>query len=102
MAFYTEKFLTKRRQWWFKNLHKVQVFVNSTWYTGTIQKKAIEGDQIVIHASFPELTGTACTISTLRVIDIDGEVAAQVSESITKAAGQGVFIKLELPITEEG
>ena len=101
MAFYTANFLEKRRRWWMKNIVKVEAFVGSVWYTGTIQKKELEGDKIVIHAVFSELTATACTITSLRVIDLDGETAAQKSESIKKAAGQGVLIKLELPITEE-
>ena len=50
---------------------------------------------------FTDLTASACTITSLRVIDIDGEVAAQKSDNITKAAGQGVLIKLDLPITEQ-
>lgn len=101
MAFYTDTFLNKRRQWWMKSIVKVQAFVGSSWYTGTIQKKALEGEKIVIHAVFDDLTALACTITSLRVIDIDGETAAQKSENITKAAGQGVLIKLELPIIEE-
>ena len=101
MAFYTENFLKKRRTWWLKTLLKIEAFVGSTWYAGTIQKKTIDGDKIVLHAAFPDLTALSCTIIGLRVIDIDGEVAAQKSESITKAAGQGVLIKLELPIKEE-
>lgn len=101
MAFYTDNFLKKRRQWWMKNIDKVQAFVGSSWYTGAIQKKELQGDIIVIHAVFAELTDTAGTITSLRIIDIDGEVAAQKSESITKAAGQGVLIKIELPITEK-
>lgn len=101
MAFYTENFLLKRRRWWMNNIHQVQAFVGSAWYTGEIQKKALEDDKIVIHVVFPELTGMSCTITSIRVIDIDGETAVQKSESITKAAGQGVLIKLELPIIEE-
>lgn len=101
MSFYTENFLNKRRIWWMKNIAKVEALVGSTWYTGTIQKKALEGEKIVIHAVFSQLTDLACTITNLRVIDIDGEVAAQKSDNITKAKGQGVLIKLELPITEE-
>ena len=101
MAFYTPNFLKKRRVWWMKNIAKVEALVDSTWYTGTIQKKALEGDKIVIHAVFADLTASACTITSLRVIDIDGEVAAQKSENITKAANQGVMIKIELPITEQ-
>lgn len=100
MAFYTDKFMEKRRRWWMKNIHSVQVYADGAYHTGTIQKKALEGDTIIIHAVFEDLTDIACTITTLRVIDIDGEVAAQRSESIKKAAGQGVLIKIELPITE--
>lgn len=101
MSFYTSQFLQKRRDWWMKNIAKVEILVGSSWYTGTIQKKEIEGDKIVIHAVFEALTASARTITSLRVIDIDGEVAAQKSENITKAAGQGILIKLELPIVEE-
>ena len=101
MAFYTDSFLAKRRRWWMKNIDKVQAFVGSTWYTGAIQKKALENDTIVIHAVFDDLAALACTITSMRVLDIDGEVAAMRSESITKAAGQGVLIKLVLPISEK-
>lgn len=101
MAFYTDNFLKKRREWWMKNIAKVQAFVENTWYTGHVQRKTLEGDTIVLHVVFTELTDIACTITNLRVIDIDGETAAQKAESITKAAGQGVLIKIELPITEE-
>ena len=101
MAFYTDNFLTKRRRWWMKNLHQVQAFMGSAWYTGEIQKKELEGDKIVIHVVFSEIAGMSGTITSIRVIDIDGDTAAQKSENITKAAGQGVLIKLELPIIEE-
>ena len=101
MAFYTSNFLRKRREWWAKSIVKIEVLVESTWYTGAIQKKALEGDKIIIHAVFSDLTASACTIASVRVIDADGEVAAQKSERISKAAGQGVLIKLELPITEQ-
>ena len=99
--FYTEQFLQKRRNWWMKNLIKVEANVGSTWYEGDIEEKELEGDTIVMHVVFENLTDLACTISSLRVIDIDGEVAAQTYENITTAAGQGVLIKIELPIKEE-
>lgn len=101
MAFYTDNFLSKQRMWLLHNIEKVQAFVGSVWYTGDIQKKKLEGNKVVLHVVFPELTEMSCTIASIRVIDIDGETAAQKSENITKAAGQGVLIKLELPITEE-
>lgn len=101
MKFYTENFLEKRRRWWMNNIAKVEVLVGSTWYTGAIQKKALEGETIVIHAVFTELAASVCTITSLRVIDVDGEVAALMTENITKASGQGVLIKIELPITDK-
>ena len=101
MAFYTDNFLLKRRQWWLKNIHQVQAFVGSAWYTGDIQKKELQGDTVVLHIVFPDLTPESCTITSIRVIDIDGETAAQQSDSIIKAAGQGILLKLELPIKEE-
>lgn len=101
MAFYTDNFLAKRRRWWMKNIAKIEAFAGSKWYTGAIQKKNVDGDKVVIHAVFSDLTASAFTITSLRVIDIDGEVAAQISENIKTAAGQGVMIKLELPIVEE-
>lgn len=101
MAFYTDTFLDKRRKWWLKSIHRVEAKVGSVWYTGALQKKELENDKIVIHAVFPELTASACTITGLRVIDIDGEVAALKSESITTLAQQSVLIKIELPIKEQ-
>lgn len=101
MAFYTENFLEKRRKWWMRNIWQVQAAAGSTWYTGDIQKKKLEGDKIVIHAVFPTLTPLATTVTNIRVLDIDGQVAALKTENIKKAAGQGVLIKLELPIIEQ-
>ena len=101
MAFYTDNFLKKRREWWMKSIAKVQAFASGKWSEGTIQQKKLDGNKIVIHAVFTDLTAPACTITSVRVIDIDGETAAQKSDNITTAAGQGVLIKLELPITEE-
>lgn len=101
MKFYTEKFMEKRRVWWMKSIAKVEVLVGSTWHSGAIQKKYIDDDKVVIHAVFSDLTALVCTITNLRVIDIDGDVAAQKTENITKAAGQGVLIKIELPINEQ-
>lgn len=101
MAFYTANFLEKRRKWWMRNIVQVQAYAGSTWYTGHIQKKALEGDKIVIHAVFPDLTALNTTITSLRVMDIDGQEAARKSENIKKAVGQGILIKLELPIIEQ-
>ena len=84
-----------------RNIWQVQAAAGGTWYTGDIQKKQLEGDKIVIHAVFPALTSLATTVTSLRVLDIDGQVAATKTENIKKAVGQGFLIKLELPIIEQ-
>jgi hypothetical protein len=100
MAFYNNTYLNNRRTQWMKSIHSVEVQVGGTWHTGDIQKKVVEGDAVVIHAIFSTLHTTAATITQSRVIDIRGEVAAEQAENITKAAGQGIMIKLVLPIRE--
>jgi len=101
VAFYTSNFLAKRRTWWMKNIHKVQAKVGSNYVDGTIQRKAIEGNNIVIHAVFSGLNGgAAATITGIRIIDIDGEVAAEQPDNVSVASGQGAIFKITLPITE--
>lgn len=104
MAFYTSNYLAKRRQSWLKSIYKVQAKVGSTYYDGVMQKKAIEGNNIVINAVFSALDSSAVTITGLRVYDTDGEIAADVAltvdQQITKASGQGTVFKIVLPIIE--
>lgn len=100
MAFYTTNFLANRRNQWMKSIQSIQVQVGSAWHTGDIQKKAVEGDSVVIHAVFSSLHTVAATITRSRVLDVRGEVAAEQAENITKVAGQGAMIRLVLPIRE--
>jgi len=100
MPFYTSNFLANRRDQWMKSIQSIQVQVSGTWHTGDIQKKAVEGDSIVIHAVFSSLHTVAATITRSRVIDVRGEVAAEQPENIIKVAGQGAMIRLVLPIRE--
>ena len=74
--------------------------VGSTWYRGDINQKKIEGDNLVIMVTFPQLDNSAVTICASRVIDSRGEVAAQQTRTISKVAGQGTMIKLTIPIYE--
>ena len=101
MAFYTSNFLAKRRTWWMKNINAVQAKVGGSYVDGTIQRKAIEGNNIVIHAVFSGLNGgAAATITGVRIIDIDGEVAAEQADNVAVASGQGAIFKITLPIIE--
>jgi len=101
MSYYTEDFLSQRREQWLRAISQVQAQVDDTWYDGEIQTKEIDGTNIVIIAVFSSLDEVAGTISASRIIDNRGAVAAEQSENISKAVGQGAMIKIVLPIVED-
>lgn len=100
MEYFYKNFMNHRRTQWLRALHSVEVQTSGTWYRGEINKKEIEGDTLVILATFPELDATACTITASRIIDVRGEVAAYQQRVIEKNSGQGCMIKLTIPIYE--
>ena len=83
MAYFSDTFMGHRRNQWL-----------------TINQKRIEGDTLVILATFPTLDSVECTISASRLIDVRGEVAAYQQRLVEKVAGQGVMVKLTIPIYE--
>lgn len=100
MAYFETNFLKYRREQWKRSIVRVEVQANGTWYPGDINKKEVEGDTLVIMATFPSLDSSAVTISASRLIDARGEVAAYQTRAIQKVAGQGVMIKITVPIYE--
>lgn len=100
MAYFQNNFLKYRREQWKRSIVRVEVQVGSSWISGDINKKEIEGDTLVIMATFPSIDNSAATISASRLIDARGEVAAYQTRAIQKVAGQGVMIKITVPIYE--
>ena len=100
MGYFNDTFMGYRRKQWLRSIHAAEVQVGGTWYRGDISKKEIEGDTLVINATFPELDSVACTISALRLIDIRGEEAAYQQRLIKKVSGQGTMLRLTIPIYE--
>ena len=100
MGYFKESFTTRRREQWLRSIHAVEVQVGSTWHRGVISKKALEGDELVIMATFPDLDSVACTITASRIIDTRGEEAAYQARKINKVSGQGTMIKITIPIYE--
>lgn len=100
MAYFQSNFLKYRREQWARSIVRVEVQVGSSWIPGDINKKQIENDTLVIMATFPALDSSAVTISASRLIDARGEVAAYQTRAIQKVAGQGVMIKISVPIYE--
>ena len=100
MAYFIDSFMGHRRQQWLRSIHAVEVQANGTWHRGDINQKEIDGDTLVIKATFPTLDSVACTITASQIIDVRGEVAAYQPRTIKKNSGQGTMIKLTIPIYE--
>lgn len=100
MSYFTGSFLSHRREEWLKAIAYVEILANSSWYRGTITKKEISSDSVIVTATFPQLDEYAAAITASRIIDIRGEVAAYQSKSLSKIAGQGTLLKIQIPIRE--
>lgn len=100
MEYFYNNFMNHQRNQWLRAIHSVEVQSDGKWYRGEFNKKEIEGDTLVILATFPELDAKTCTITASRVIDVRGEVAAYQQRVIEKISGQGCMIKLTIPIYE--
>lgn len=100
MAYFKSNFMNHRRNQWLRSIHAVEVQVDGAWHRGDINKKDIEGDTLVIMATFPSLDSVACRITASQIIDVRGEVAAYQQRVIQKVAGQGTMIKITVPIYE--
>ncbi|MCC8157298.1 MAG: hypothetical protein LIO54_08485 [Oscillospiraceae bacterium] len=98
MAFWTDTFMDKMRTEWLRRIAKVQYYAGGTWYDAQITEKSIDGDNIKLLTATTD--SAALTITSVRLIDIAGDVAGQLSESITKTASQGVVTLWEFPLYE--
>ena len=101
MGYFYDTFMEYRRRQWLRSIHEVEVQVDEgDWHTGDISKKEIEGDTLVIMATFPTLDDVDCNINASRIIDVRGEVAAYQRRTVSKRSGQGIMLKLTIPIYE--
>ena len=98
MAFWTENFMAKMRAEWLRRIEKIQYQAGGRWYDAVITDKHVTGD--TLHSTSTTTDSEALTITSVRLLDTSGEVAGQISESITKLATQGVFTKWEFPLYE--
>jgi hypothetical protein len=98
MAFWTDIFMNKVREDWLKKIVKIQYCAGGTWYDAQITSKTIEGNTLKILSQTTD--SKALTITSVRLIDVGGDVAGQISENITKQATQGVITLWEFPLYE--
>lgn len=98
MAFWTSGFMNKMRQHWMRKIAKIQYYDGSKWRDAIITDKRISGDTIEIKSQTND--NAAMTIKRVRLVDDDGMVAGETSESITKLSTQGVITLWKFPIYE--
>lgn len=101
MAYFSEDFLNRRREQWLRSIYSVEAQVNGAWHRVTIDKKYIEGgNTLVVMATFPSLNNSTCTVTASRLVDVRGETAAYQQRVIQKQSGQGIMLKITIPIYE--
>lgn len=98
MAFWKESFMNKMRAEWLRRIYKFQYYAGGKWYDAVITDKKIAGNTLYVTTSTTD--SAALTITKIRLIDTAGEVAGEISESITKLATQGVITVWEFPLYE--
>lgn len=97
--FWTETFLAKRRSEWLKSIVKFQYHSNGTWKDAVITEKTVDGNALKIKTTMAD-DGITETISAVRILDRDGDVAGQMGERIVKKATQGLLTLWEFPLYE--
>lgn len=98
MAFWKESFLNKIRTEWLRRIYKFQYYAGGKWYDAVITDKKIDGNTLYVTTTTTD--SEALTITKVRLLDTAGEVAGEISESITKLATQGVITAWEFPLYE--
>ncbi|MGN0332163.1 MAG: hypothetical protein ACI4D9_03915 [Lachnospiraceae bacterium] len=100
MSFWSTEFMSDRRKQWLNSLVKFQYRVNGTWKDATVNDKRIEGNTLVIVASFPR-SGSAETITGIRIIDVTGKQCGYTDANLVRTKNQGAATKFEFPIYEK-
>ncbi|MCD8216680.1 MAG: hypothetical protein LUD01_01310 [Clostridiales bacterium] len=98
MAFWQSDFMDKMRTEWLRRIAKVQYYAGGTWYDAQITQKTISGNNLQIYTATTD--SEDLTITQVRLIDVSGDVAGLMSESIQKTADQGVITLWEFPLYE--
>ena len=100
MAFFTANFLNNRRKELLLSVEKFQYQINnSSWYTGEINDKQIEGNAVAVYVNAPAL-GAANTITRVRVYDNNGALAGEQQISLTRQDINSALLRFEFPLIE--
>lgn len=97
--FWKDSFLDARRSEWLAQVAKIQYFCNGKWYDAEIAEKSIKGDVLYIRARFENID-SATKITSIRVLDRNGDVAGEKSENLEITTSQGLLSLWEFSIYE--
>lgn len=100
MAFFTNEFLTDRRDEWLKSIVGVGIKANGKWYDGKIEKKMIENGSVIIDATFPDIEDMDVTVQATRLIDRKGKQCAYQEKNFQKTHQQNLWVRTSIPIQE--
>ena len=99
MGFWQDSFLAKRRQEWMRDINAVQYQAGDVWYNGQITDKILSGDTLTIN--WVTTDNLALTITAIRFLDRDGNVAGYATDRIAKSATQGMLYCITVKIIDE-
>lgn len=100
MAFFSDTFLNKRRNELLNSIVKFQYQTNnSTWRNGTINSKELNGTDVIVYVNCPS-SGTADTITAVRVYDVEGDLAGQQSISLVRTSLNSALLRFTFPLIE--
>lgn len=96
-----DAFMEKTRQWWVRKIARAQYYGSNTgaWYEGVISEKSISGNTMTFKIQTND--EVSMTITKIRLIDSDGEIAYEGNRSIVKSSSEGALIQIDVPIVEE-
>ena len=82
-----------------RDISAVQYYAGTTWYNARIEEISLSGDTLKI--DFVTTDSLALTITKIRLLDRDGNVAGEASDSIAKSATQGMLYRITVKIVNE-
>lgn len=105
MNYFKEEFLQKQRLAFVSAFQMLQANVgakeNPVWVDGVVLRcEVTEAKEALFQVAFVDLVESADSICELRLIDQDGDVAAQLDKNLTHAYGEGIYVTLKILITE--
>ena len=99
MGFFTEDFMTARRNAVKTLIAKVQYEEGGTWHDATIAGSSVENNSVVIRATIPP-TATVSTITGIRFLDSNNIVIGMQEANMPTSTARSKLIVFTCPIQE--